>query len=63
MNNAVAEYDTMFTRQELMAKLGRSRETFRQWVKAGKIPPPDVDLSRKTKGWKKSTLAAAGIKL
>ena len=32
-------------------------------MKANKLPPPDVDLSQRTRGWRLSTLRAAGIGL
>jgi hypothetical protein len=38
-------------------------ETLRRWMKAGKLPKPDVDLSHRTRGWRLSTLRRAGIKL
>lgn len=55
--------DPILTRADIMARLRCSRETVRQWLKAGKLPPPDVALSRKTTGWKRSTLAASGVNL
>lgn len=55
--------DPIYTRASIMERLGVSRETIRQWIKAKKLPPPDVALSRKTIGWKRSTLAAAGVNL
>lgn len=55
--------DPIYTRASIMERLGVSRETIRQWIKAKKLPPPDVALSRKTTGWKRSTLAAAGVNL
>jgi predicted DNA-binding transcriptional regulator AlpA len=55
--------DSVITRKELQDKLGRSREAVRQWLKTGKLPPPDVNISRKTQGWRLSTLAAAGINI
>jgi hypothetical protein len=42
---------------------GVTSETVRRWMKSGKLPKPDVDLSLKTKGWKLSTLHTAGIGL
>lgn len=57
----VNEQDAILTRADIMARLGVSRETVRQWIKAGKLPQPDVALSRKTVAWKRSTLSAAGI--
>lgn len=55
--------DPIYTRASIMERLGVSRETIRQWIKAKKLPPPDVALSRKTIGWKRSTLTAAGVNL
>jgi hypothetical protein len=50
-------------RQDLQERLNVTSNTVRRWMLAGKLPPPDVDLSRKTKGWLLSTLVAAGIRL
>lgn len=36
-------------------------ETIRVWIKSGKLPPPEVKLSLRTMGWKRSTLVAAGF--
>lgn len=58
-----AHDDPILTRADIMARLGVSRETVRQWLKARRLPEPDVALSRKTVGWKRSTLAAAGVNL
>lgn len=55
--------DRLFTRGELQRMIGRSSETFRRWIKAGKIPPPDVAPTRETQQWRRSTLHAAGIKV
>ena len=55
--------DPILTRADIMARLEVSRETVRQWIKSKKLPTPDVALTRKTTGWKRSTLAAAGINL
>ncbi|MBI5270644.1 MAG: hypothetical protein HY856_13315 [Burkholderiales bacterium] len=56
--------DRFIMRDELAKALGGvCSETMRRWLKAKKLPPPDVALSRKTKGWRLSTLRAAGINL
>ncbi|HEY3341945.1 MAG TPA: AlpA family phage regulatory protein [Anaerolineae bacterium] len=55
--------DPIRTRAWIMDRLKCSSETVRRWIKAGRLPPPDVALSQKTTGWKQSTLDAAGIKL
>lgn len=43
--------------------MGVSRETMRKWIKAGKLPSPDVSMSSRTMGWRISTLRNAGINL
>lgn len=58
-----AHDDPIMTRADIMARLDVSRETVRKWIKAKRLPEPDVALSRKTVGWKRSTLAAAGVNL
>lgn len=55
--------DPIYTRADIMERLRVKSDTIRKWLKAKKLPPPDVALSRKTTGWKRSTLAAAGINL
>lgn len=55
--------DRVIYRQDLCALLGVGSEAMRRWLKAGKLPKPDVDISQKTRGWKVSTLRAAGIDL
>lgn len=55
--------DPVIWRADLMATLNVCSETIRRWLRDGKLPAPDVDLSLKTRGWRLSTLRAAGIKL
>jgi len=56
--------DRIIWRRDLRAMLGGvSDETVRRWLKDGKFPKPDVDLSQRTRGWHLSTLRRAGIKL
>ena len=59
MNDA----DTVIFRPDLMQRLGVCSETIRRYLKAKKLPPPDVALSAKKVGWRLSTLRAAGINL
>ena len=37
------------------------KEAVRRYIKAGKIPKPDFELSKRTRGWKLSTLRDNGI--
>lgn len=55
--------DRVIFRPELQALLHVSSETIRRWLQASKLPMPDVALTRKTVGWKRSTLERAGIRL
>lgn len=55
--------DRVIWRPDLQELLQVTSETLRRWLLAGKLPAPDVDISRRTKGWKLSTLRAAGINL
>jgi predicted DNA-binding transcriptional regulator AlpA len=55
--------DRVIWRRELQAATMVSSETVRRWMRDGKLPSPDVALSHRTKGWRMSTLRAAGINL
>lgn len=55
--------DRVIWRRDLQATIQVSSETIRRWTNSGKLPAPDVHLSRRTVGWKLSTLRAAGINL
>lgn len=59
----IAHEDRVIFRPELQKLLHVSSETIRRWLLARKLPTPDVALTRKTVGWKLSTLERAGIKL
>ncbi len=55
--------DQVIWRKDLEQILNVGSETIRRWMVAGKLPKPDIDLSRRTRGWKRSTLRSAGINL
>lgn len=55
--------DRIIYRQDLYKMLGVTSETLRKWVKDNKMPPADIAISRRTVGWRLSTLQAAGIRL
>ncbi|ROR23013.1 hypothetical protein EC845_1926 [Comamonas sp. BIGb0124] len=55
--------DRVLYRNDLSEELRVGSECIRRWMRAGKLPPPDVYVSRKTIGWRLSTLRAAGINL
>jgi predicted DNA-binding transcriptional regulator AlpA len=59
---AIAE-DRVVWRRELQQAVKVSSETIRRWMLDGRLPEPDVNLSNRTKGWRVSTLRAAGINL
>lgn len=57
-----AATDRVVWRAELREICGNvCSETIRLWIKSGRLPPPDVQLSLKTKGWTASALRRAGI--
>lgn len=53
--------DKVIWRAQLQAHLDVSSETIRRWMSNGRLPKPDVDLSRRSRGWRRSTLQRAGI--
>ena len=55
--------DRVIWRADLETSLNVTSSTVRRWLKAGKLPPPDIDISRRTRGWRLSTLHNAGILL
>lgn len=59
----IEQKDPVIWRADLPQKLNVTSETVRRYIKDGKLPPPDVSLSRKCRGWKASTLSAAGINI
>jgi len=56
-------FDRVIWRPELQAMFAVTSETIRKWLKAGKLPAPDVAMSRRTHGWRISTLHKHGINL
>lgn len=55
--------DRLVWRAEICEKMNVGSEAVRRWIKDGKLPRPDVSITRRTKCWKLSTLRAAGIGL
>lgn len=55
--------DRVIYRQDLYKMLGVSSETLRRWLRDGKMPAADIAITRRTVGWRLSTLQAHGIKL
>lgn len=54
--------DTPIFPRDLMAMLGITHaNTLRTHIKTGKVPPPDVQLTQKTRYWWRSTLVRAGM--
>lgn len=46
------EPDRVIWRPDLATMLGVGSACVREWIKQGKLPAPDVDLSQRTKGWR-----------
>ena len=57
------EQDRVLWLCQLREEMGVTGETVRRWRKDGKLPKPDVQLTRRSVGWRLSTLRAAGINL
>jgi predicted DNA-binding transcriptional regulator AlpA len=57
------EHDRVILRNELQEIMSVTSESIRRWIRAGRLPAPDVAISRKTLGWRLSTLRAAGINI
>lgn len=55
--------DPMVWRKDLPKRLDCNTETIRRWMHSGKLPKPDVEITLRKRGWKLSTLRAAGINL
>jgi len=55
--------DRVIFRRDLQRECKVSSETMRRWLRSGKLPEPDLQLSGKSTGWRASTLRAAGIKI
>jgi len=59
----VADDDRLILRKDLPGEMRVTTETVRRWLRDGKLPEPDVNLSQRTRGWRLSTLRRAGINL
>lgn len=59
----INEEDRVIWRPEFTKLMGVTSETVRRWLKENRLPKPDVDMSRKTQGWRVSTLRNAGINI
>lgn len=55
--------DRVIWRSDLQRECRVSSETIRRWINSGRLPPPDIPITRRTMGWRLSTLRAAGINL
>jgi predicted site-specific integrase-resolvase len=59
----MSEEDRTIFRQDLYKELKVTSETLRQWIKKGKIPPADLNVSQRKVAWRASSLRAAGLKI
>lgn len=59
--NTINEQDRVIWRPDLQKMMGVTSETVRRWMKENRLPAPDVAMSRKTLGWRISTLRAHGV--
>lgn len=61
MNEPTQDPDAIIKRGDLPRLIGVCSDTVRKMIKAQRLPPFDVDLSRKTRGWRRSTLRNHGV--
>lgn len=59
--NTINEQDRVIWRPDLQKMMGVTSETVRRWMRDHRLPEPDVAMSRKTLGWRVSTLRAHGL--
>lgn len=57
------DQDRVIWRPQLQQMMGVTSETIRRWMRDHRLPEPDVAMSRKTLGWRVSTLRAHGVNL
>jgi hypothetical protein len=55
--------DRVILRLDLRRQFGVRNETIRAWIKTGKLPPLDVNITRRIQGWRLSTLREHGINI
>ncbi len=60
---AIEPGDKLVWRQDLQTQMQICSETMRRWLRAGKLPKPDIDISSRRLAWKRSTLEQAGVRL
>lgn len=53
--------DRLLLRDELAGVCHVSSATLSRWMREGKLPPPDVAITRKAQQWRLSSLHRAGI--
>ncbi|MCO5121293.1 MAG: helix-turn-helix domain-containing protein [Burkholderiaceae bacterium] len=51
----------MISREQLRAALGVHPNTISKWLASGRLPRPDVQVTRKSAYWRPETLEKAGI--
>jgi predicted DNA-binding transcriptional regulator AlpA len=51
----------LIMRKDLQEHLHVTADTLRRWIKSQRIPKPDVQISTRTMGWRRSTLEEFGL--
>lgn len=59
--NDVLHDAQLLKRPELVERLRINTATLGRWVREKRIPPPDINTTRKNQQWKVSSLRAAGL--
>lgn len=57
------EIDRVIWRQDLPEMMRVHNNTISKWITEGKFPTPDVQMTRRSFGWRLSTLRSHGINL
>lgn len=63
MTNSSSDMDRVVWRRDLCEELRVTSKTIQRYMRDGKLPKPDVQLSLRTMGWRLSTLRTAGINI
>lgn len=58
-----ASDDRLYTRADLLRLLPVTSDTITRWLREGRLPRPDIAPTVKSQQWRRSTLAAHGIRL
>lgn len=61
--SGMTQPDRMVWRSDMRRAMRCSSETIRRYMREGRLPALDVDITSKMQGWRLSTLHAAGVRI